>query len=854
MAVVQVGPEIANPTHHVCLSDGKKTVGLILCDSAGNATALAITRAPVPRTALKTTTGNQSYSDFEPPWTPIAQDDWSGGRGLMDFDKDTTRFFDAYRANTMAGNIILGPQEVYTSGYRSNNFSLPGSVGWTALIGETAYLAVKFTATAYTAGTIYLLVKRTGTPTEDLTVELCSDGSGSPGSVLQSVTLSTTTVSDITSELRKLTLTSQALNNGLDYWIKVYSTDGDDKNNWQIGIKESAGTTKESEDGSTWVDSANDLYYMITTADAGSKIKLFQYKRAQYAAITTSSTVKIYMNGDRGAADSNSGTLNKLKDATKSWTNDQWVGCIVQIIEGTGRAESKPWRVITANDATSLTVDDDWTITHDTTTAYVILGANTWTEVTGHGLTTHPTDIKTINNVCYFCQGESIAMRRMRWTASALYAWAADGTNKRDLLETVYDATDGLVIYASENINVRVSKASPQNWGTDLTFSTVFTFQDNYGNITGLAEYGDSSKTLWIMREGAVFYLSSAKALEMPLPEMHNVMEYTNGVANLVHNVYLYFNLGSGIERYYNQTLDDVGPNADEGMPSGRQGAISKLVGYPGKVVAAIDAGDDGYSSIVVDNGSGWHELYRGPYGESIADMQFQTVPGSALDRLWIQVGENIIWLGYPSLTTNPQRDTNYRYTHEATITTGYIYAGLYDVFKFYKSLKLFTEDLEADAQVVDVEYQVDDDTEWTPVINTYTQSPMEEINLVNVLGVTGKRLRYRMRIQTNDNTLTPVIKGAILEAITRVPVKYSFSLPHRTMDNDVDLNGNPDGWNVNDKQNQLDEWATNLTPLTMQCIYTPFHNKTVFIDPETLVPNREHTGGYTAKLTVIEV
>jgi hypothetical protein len=102
---------------------------------------------------------------------------------------------------------------------------------------------------------------------------------------------------------------------------------------------------------------------------------------------------------------------------------------------------------------------------------------------------------------------------------------------------------------------------------------------------------------------------------------------YTNGKARMVHNVYLYFNLGYGLERYYNSSLDDVGPNRDEGLPDGRQGVVSCMVAYPGRFFAGIDA-DAGISSVLCHNGTGWHEVYRAPTaGQRITAMAFQVSP-----------------------------------------------------------------------------------------------------------------------------------------------------------------------------------------------------------------------------------
>ena len=105
-----------------------------------------------------------------------------------------------------------------------------------------------------------------------------------------------------------------------------------------------------------------------------------------------------------------------------------------------------------------------------------------------------------------------------------------------------------------------------------------------------------------------------------------------------------------GIQRYYNQQVDSVGPDKDTGLPEDRQGQIADLCVYPGRYFAAIDAGD-GYSSVLMNNNSGWHEIYRAPNpGERIRHLGYQAISGTRPDRLWISVGDDIVWLVMPSM------------------------------------------------------------------------------------------------------------------------------------------------------------------------------------------------------------
>jgi len=858
--MINVSPSTPNPTHHISLTDPTGVrIGLNVVNSRGDHDPSAITHAPTDRMALKTTSGNSQYSDMQWPWTPIAQEDWSEGRASEDFDKAVARYMDSKRANTIFGPIYLGPQETYTSGYRSANYSLPGSVSWIAMLDEGArkYLAVRFHASAsYTAAVIALHIRRRGTPTTALTVELCADAAGNPGTVLQTATATTSTITDTVAEFHYISITAQALTGGVPYWVKVYAA-GTTDDHWEVGVKAEAGTTKESSDDSSWGTSSVDLYYRVTAVDVAYTPRLFQYKNAMYCLLNPSSGApSLYLNGDRGVADANTGELTLLKDATKAWTTDQWVGCVVYIRGGTGSNEPVPYRTITGNGATSLTVDTAWTITHDTTTDYVIIGANTWQLLASTGLTVPVTDVIVVNDIVYFAQGESVNIRRMQFNGSTgVHDYADDGTNKATHMTTVRDATAGLEVWRANNsANPTISKAPVVAWGTNLTFAaTADTFKDDLGRITGLIEYG-AEKQLWIFREGGVFYLDGGKAYEIPLMELHAMQAYTNGRARMVHNVYLYFNLGYGLERYYNSSLDDVGPNRDEGLPDGRQGVVSCLVAYPGRFFAGIDAGT-GISSVLCYNEAGWHEVYRAPTaGQRVLAMAFQVTPGTMADRMWIVVGQDIIWLPFPSGTIYPYRDSAYRYTHEASVVSGWMYAGLVDVPKIFSRLRLFAENLIEDITQIEADYQLDNDTEWTPLASAF-DFETDEVPLEEESGARGKRLRLRLRLMTSDNTETPRIKSCVVDAVSRDKPQYSTVFSFRAKDAEMNLNMELDEVRqAAAVRDQLLEWAENGTPLRMNCIYDILDDQLVFISAPTFSPIAQNSEEYIGRLEAIQL
>ena len=125
------GADTKNPEYDVELTDGKDTVGLMLVNGRGMNDPLAIQRSPYPRTSTKIDTGGGKYDPLELPYKSIVQEDWVGGRASLNFEDDTTRYMDNFRAWTdQDKQICCGPQETYCNDFGAtfkNNFqSMPG--------------------------------------------------------------------------------------------------------------------------------------------------------------------------------------------------------------------------------------------------------------------------------------------------------------------------------------------------------------------------------------------------------------------------------------------------------------------------------------------------------------------------------------------------------------------------------------------------------------------------------------------------------------------------------------------------------------------------------------------------------
>jgi len=498
--VTAVSPTSTIPDHDLTFSDGTTTIGVILTDDTGQPFPRAIQETPMQRTALKTSTGDSKYSDFELPYMSIVQDDWSGGRGALNFEDDKTRYYDARRVNTeIEGKLFLGARETYsTAGFRTGiNQNINKHLNWYTLSQAGAKLGAKFYSVAgFNLAEVWLWLRPVGVPTGTITVEVWSHDAGNdrPSAKVKDIGTYTYTtwnsLMDInSSELVTFPAASvYALSATTYYWIVAYdtATPASMFNYWMIGTESlsGAGNTKIYS-GSAWgsFQTTFDVLYRAVDQINEKQGIFYEYKRAMYyvtqPAAGGNSTV--YINGDRGAADSNSGDKTYLNDSTKTWTADEWIGCVALITKGPGSEEYQPWRNITDNGTNTLTVVPDWEVAHTTASEYVILGSDKWTSY--QAISKPVSDVAVAGDVVYLACTEANVMSRFIeqnlagvWTkelaAETVYADKLTATRDPDSLS-------GYILWGSRNQHSQYGTAVwkgtiPPVWGTATQGAGVY--------------------------------------------------------------------------------------------------------------------------------------------------------------------------------------------------------------------------------------------------------------------------------------------------------------------------------------------------------------------------------------------
>jgi len=762
---------IAGVTHHIVLDDGVTKIGLIACDGAGQPTFSGWRRTPLTRTSVKTSSGVQRYSDLEPPYHTIAQDNWEGGRGQEDLLSDNSRFYDSQQVWTQTkGQVILAPRQtpsilpfevssdvihVPDPGESITSLILRGPQGtWEQkpTIQPAGFWAQKFFAppAAAVLKSVRLLLSRHPAMSNNIVVEIYTDSGGTPptrpGTLVTGASVPIPASAIPTSYEWVTAIMTANLAASTPYWISVRCEPPG--SSWlAVGCGLSAPPTGSDVPGhiayrpigGSWsvpFETEYDMFYQVLVTGNHQVIKFCEYKGALYAATSPAdgSAGRVLINGDRGVAGTSTATT--LVDATKrnTWTAGLWNGCTVKLIGGKGEGQYRTIvdTVIIGSPPTSARLDitPPWDTIPDTTTEYVILGSSRWSLAT---TTTTPTLAQVITKPItdMIAAGEYLVIAQGNDASVIHYRCHRSGTAFRAVCGHVEDSLPGTLLAAHwMGRETRVYLIGDPNkdgtwelrWCSRVDAQTLWRFSGGRGvNLvakpTALVVYNNA---LYVFTPETVYMLVDNTLAKVDI-NYGSLQDENNGRRATVFNSFLFFPLGYGLQRTSGSTIDDIGPDRDSGIPAGRQGYIADMAATVDNLYCAIDAGwGPNTSSVMCYNSFGWHELCRAVEpGERIRAVYYQVIPGGP-NLLWHSEGNQIVSCPMPSKTGNPYKDPKMSYASSGYLITPWIDVGMANTKKFFHELKVNCETPDSSAGMVGdtsilCYYQTDRDGDSSP-------------------------------------------------------------------------------------------------------------------------------------------
>ena len=869
MAIRATPSDIQNYSHMISLSDGVTTIGLNAVNREGSPDVKALQRQPYPRSTLAVGNASGQLSERRAPFGEFSRSDWSGGLGMDDGEKDATRYYFAKRVMThIPGKAMLSPMTHYSvmvngtvnyPGQLSNLVPLSASAapGTTTIKDAATYndaIAIKVTApTGFICTGASVLGEIIGNTAGggSLQLTLCLDDAGSPGAPV-------IVFNALTPMIGQTWYTAPYFATALsaaDYWLVMAISEGQ----FVLAKYGTSGTVKtRAYTGGAWSSASGTPVFELCNVGEMDDAKFFVYKNQQYLVgasgvldtSRTAGTPTIWQNGYRGATDSNSGNLGRLIDNAATFVTGE-TPAIARVWDSASLGRYEFREVGGVLDTHTLLMSSPWLSAQSATTGeYAVEGQSTWNAVAGHGATKFMDVAVSDRNVIYIAQGEGVAIRRIReynnggtWTLEA----AADGTNKADLLLAAYDQKSGHVIWRARNTETQreVAMGAAASWGTDLTFGSEIAIGGRDEIITGMIWYDGK---LAVLQSGSVWMILN----QVPDRLSANLKSgsLTNGRNPEIMPPYLILPYNNGIERLYNNLLEDFGPEKDAGLPYYHGGIVTDSEAIPGGLLITKDGGTSifttspGTGDVFLYRNGGWHPVTSLAWKHQPLAITVRKLEGNR-DLLWAATRRGAAGMWWPREWDYSVHDDQVRLLEQdGYLVTGWFDVGSKTLEKYWEHIAIFAEGLST-TETITVYYQTTDQAfgalahyepetagAWTLAGSTSGSTTQQEISL----RVTSRRIRFLLRLK-GDGTNTPVLVGYNVEYLARVKSAAVYPINIRVSDKGVDREAQEETLDATAMVAQLDAWADAITPLTMHCILEAYDNKYVLIEKPGVRP-----------------
>jgi hypothetical protein len=236
------------------------------------------------------------------------------------------------------------------------------------------------------------------------------------------------------------------------------------------------------------------------------------------------------------------------------------------------------------------------------------------------------------------------------------------------------------------------------------------------------------------------------------------------GKVGLYWNSYVWIATGAGIKKVTSGLVTDVGPDQDDGLPSGYQGAIYDMEGSSDWLVYCVNGGSSNKSSVLKRHGTlgGNHQIYT----TSAANKPIRCVhlsPSSIYSRgrLWWGEDTGIKYCDFPDYNANPLEISGYEF--ETTADQGKCIYPIYRPLAAVPKAALYLQPLThncTDDRYVTLYYKINDAATWTEA-DDFKSSPLPTAySFGSGVGTSFYTIQFGAGMTTDSATETPQLES----------------------------------------------------------------------------------------------
>ena len=298
------------------------------------------------------------------------------------------------------------------------------------------------------------------------------------------------------------------------------------------------------------------------------------------------------------------------------------------------------------------------------------------------------------------------------------------------------------------------------------------------------------------------------------LPDSPNVNGVVQYVSGLTWRGDIYYAARSSVLRYRPQagTVEPIGPDRDDGLPSDKGYIIQDMVASVNEVIISLRGGatESRKSLILAWDGRSWRVLYESATNDEelrpLCVVRHSTGVEPTAYRLYFANNTtspfNIAWLPLQSDLVNPLRVSTYTYAAAATHDWPWFTAGQDDVTKVAVRVKVQTTN-PTTAETVKVYYALNRSATFQIMTNsTYTNGTITAagiqtfdfpsvdawVSTTALSGTAFRSIQFRVVFaRGGTNTNTPDMLSLTLEYYKKLDPKWQFQV-------EIDANGDYKG------------------------------------------------------------
>jgi len=268
------------------------------------------------------------------------------------------------------------------------------------------------------------------------------------------------------------------------------------------------------------------------------------------------------------------------------------------------------------------------------------------------------------------------------------------------------------------------------------------------------------------------------------------------GYAAMYWNSYVWISTGAGIKKITPGMATDVGPDQDDGLPSGYQGAVFDMLGLSDWIIYCVNGGssDDQKSSIFKRHGTigGNQQIYTGAANKPIRCLHFSPSSMYTNGRLWWGEDTGIKYCMFPDFNADPTEISGY----EFVLASGRAILSTFRPLTPFNKLALRVmavtkgcDDTAGAERQFTIYYKVDDG-DWETALGVFATSPVPTaLEFADGAGLVFRTITFGIEGETHSSATTPELKSLMFGYLAGTKRLRGFTFPiAATQDNSEDI------------------------------------------------------------------